>query len=342
MGNFNCCQEKSNKIKENNRIYQINRIKVKQKEKEKENNNVNITNNNDNNNKNIYEIFSYDIEENNLFKYNIKIPIITSLKGISELNLDSKLYLCGSSLLNEDSSSYLFQISFETVSSKIMVNSKYCHYYPSLIAINFDEIACIGGKKQVQCEIYDTTIDHWSLIAELPEERYKATLCFDYRNKYLYLFGGINSEKKRNKNAFIENDNILRISSKNNSFPIWDKIYIENKIENRLLNRISSAAIFLGENIILIGGENEEGKKIKNISKFDINKLRIELSGKNLEFPAKFINQNVFVEYGFNNLYEKNFFYLFDTENNIHIINKQQYINNLDNDDLQINIISYS
>ena len=81
---------------------------------------------------------------------------------------------------------------------------------------------------------------------------------------------------------------------------------------------------------------------MKNISKFDINKFRIELSGKNLEFPATFINQNVFVEYGFNNLYEKNFFYLFDTENNIHIINKQQYINNLDNDDLQINIISYS
>ena len=338
MGNFNCCQENKNKNKENNRIYQINRIKHSLKEKE----NDNLINKNNNNNKNIYEILSYDIEENTLSKYNIKIPILTSFKGISELNLNSKLILCGTPSLNEDSSSYLFQINFETFSTKIMVNSKYCHYFPSLIAINHDKIACIGGKKHIECEIYDTIIDHWALIPELPEERYKATLCFDYKNKFLYLFGGINSEKKRNKNIFIEKDNILRISSKNNSFPIWEKIFLETKIENTLLNRISSASIFLGENIILIGGENEEGKKTKNIGKFDINKFSIESSGNHLEFPAEFINQSTFIDYGCNYVYEKNFFYLFDTENNIHIINKQKYISDLDNDELQINIMSYS
>jgi hypothetical protein len=222
-----------------------------------------------------------------------------------------------------------------------MVNSKYCHYFPSLIAINYDKIVCCGGKKHIECEIYDTNIDHWSLIPELPEERYKCTSCYDYKNKFLYLFGGINTEKKKNKDIFIEKDNILRISSKNNSFPIWEKIFIESKIENRLLNRISSAAIFLGENIILIGGQNEEGKKMKNISKFDIKKFKIESSGNQLEFPAEFINQTTFIDFGFNCVNEKNFFYLFDTENNIHIINKQKYITNLDNEELQINISSY-
>lgn len=338
MGNFNCCQENKYKNEENNRIYQINRIKYVPNEKE----NINLnTNNTINNNKNIYEILSYDIEENALFKNYIRIPILTSLKGISELNLKSYLYLCGTSSLNEDSSSYLFQLNFQTLSTKIMVNSKYCHYFPSLIAINQDKIVCIGGKKHIECEIYDTNADHWSLIPELPEERYKCTLCYDYKSKFLYLFGGINTEKKQNKNIFIEKDNILRISSKNNSFPIWEKIFMESKIENRLLNRVSSAAIFLGENIILIGGQNEEGKKMKNISKFDIKKFRIESSGNQLEFPAEFINQTIFIDFGFNCVSEKNFFYLFDSENNIHIINKQKYITNLDNEELQINIISY-
>ena len=326
MGNLNCCQENKYRNEDNNKIYQINRTKYSKKNKEKEDLNDKC------------EILSYDIEENILLKYYIKIPILKSLKGISELNLNSKLYLCGNSSLNDDSSSYLFQLNFKDLSTKILVNSKYCHYFPSLIAINNDKIICIGGKKHVECEIYDINIDHWTLMPDLPEERYKSTLCYDYKNKYLYLFGGINSEKRNKK--YIEKDNFLRISSKNYSFPIWEKIFLETKIENKLLNRISSATIFLGDYIIIIGGQNEEGRKLKNISKFDVDKYRIESSGHQLEFPAKFINYNILVDYKYNFINEKNFFYLFDSDNNIHIINKLQYITNLDNDDLQINITS--
>ena len=332
MGNFNCCHENKYYTEENNKIFQLNEEKEKL---EKNNNKDNL------NDKNKYNLFSYDIEENLLMKYSIKIPILTSLKGISQLNLKSKLYLCGSSSLNIDSSSFLFQIDCKNLSTKIMVNSKYSHYNPSLIAINTDKIICIGGKKNIECEIYDIIIDHWSSMPKLPEERYKSTLCYDYKNKFLYLFGGVNTKGKNKKKIFIEKDNILRISSRNYSFPIWEKIFLENKIENIFLNRISSAAIFLGDNkIIIIGGENEQGKKIKNISKYDINKCCFETSGNQLEFPAKFINQNIFVDYKRNNnsFDEKNFFYLFDCDNNIHIINKQQYISNLYDDELRINI----
>ena len=298
MGNLNCCQENKYRNEDNNKIYQINRTIYSKKNKEKEDLNDKC------------EILSYDIEENILLKYYIKIPILKSLKGISELNLNSKLYLCGNSSLNDDSSSYLFQLNFKDLSTKILVNSKYCHYFPSLIAINNDKIICIGGKKHVECEIYDINIDHWTLMPDLPEERYKSTLCYDYKNKYLYLFGGINSEKRNKK--YIEKDNFLRISSKNYSFPIWEKIFLETKIENKLLNRISSATIFLGDYIIIIGGQNEEGKKLKNISKFDVDKYRIESSGHQLEFPAKFINYNILVDYKYNFINEKNFFYLFE------------------------------
>ena len=217
MGNVNCCHQNNNKNEENNKLYQINRNKY---------------HGNKNNNK--YQILSYDIEENILYKNYVKIPILASLEGISELNLNSKLYLCGSSSTNKDSSSYLFQINIQNLSSKIMVNSKYNHYYPSLIAINNDKILCVGGKNMTRCEIYDMEIDHWSLIPELPEERYKCTLCLDYKNKFIYLFGGINTQKNKggkkvsNKN-YIEKNNILRISIKNNSFPIWEKIFFEKK-----------------------------------------------------------------------------------------------------------------
>ena len=322
MGNLNCCQENQFKHEENNKIYQINRVKYSKKEsKEKESFNEKC------------EIISYDIEENITFKIYIKIPILTSLKGISELNLNSKLYLCGTSSLDDDSSSYLFQLSFKNPSTKIMVNSKFCHYYPSLISINKDKIICIGGKRHVECEIYDINLGHWEIMPDLPEERYKASLCYDYKNKFLYLFGGINSEKGKNK-KFIEND-FLRISCKNYSFPIWEKIFLETKVENKLLKRISSAAIFLGDYIIILGGENEEGKKMKNISKYDIKTDSLEASVNQLEFPAKFNNQNNFTN-------DKNIFYLFDSDNNIHIINKQQYISNLDNDELQIKITTHS
>ena len=328
MGNINCCLENKTEEEENNKIYQINRDKNSEEKTE------------DINDK--YQILSYDIEENTLHKYYIKIPILTSLKGISEINLKSKLYLCGTSSISKDSSSYLFQLNINKLTTKIMVNSKYCHYSPSLVAIYRDRIVCVGGKYCKECEVYDISIDHWSIIPELPEERYKSTLCFDYKNKFLYLFGGINSEKNKDY-KYIEKDNILRISTKNYSFPIWEKIFVETKTEIKLLNRVSSAAVFFGNNsIIIIGGKNEGKKKLKNIClcRFNNNKLSVESSGHQLEFPSKFKNQNIFFDYGFTNSDEGNFFYFFDCDNNIHIVNKQQYISDLDNGDIQISITS--
>ena len=328
MVNINCCLENKTEEEENNKIYQINRDKNSEEKTE------------DINDK--YQILSYDIEENTLHKYYIKIPILTSLKGISEINLKSKLYLCGTSSINKDSSSYLFQLNINKLTTKIMVNSKYCHYSPSLVAIYRDRIVCVGGKYCKECEVYDISIDHWSIIPELPEERYKSTLCFDYKNKFLYLFGGINSEKNKDY-KYIEKDNILRISTKNYSFPIWEKIFVETKTEIKLLNRVSSAAVFFGNNsIIIIGGKNEGKKKLKNIClcRFNNNRLSVESSGHQLEFPSKFKNQNIFFDYGFTNSDEGNFFYFFDCDNNIHIVNKQQYISDLDNGDIQISITS--
>jgi hypothetical protein len=339
MGNINCCIDDKIKYDEKNKIYQINRLQdlnlikdnISQNSKEEY-----INNNNLNNGK--YQLLSYDIEENTLFTYTIKIPIINSLKGLSELNLNSKLYLCGTPSISEDASSYLFQITFQTLNTKIMVSSQYGHFYPSLISINNNKIMCIGGKNQTRCELYDTIINHWSIIPELPEERYKCTLCFDFKNKFLYLFGGINTEKNSINSNYIEKESILRINTKNSCFTSWERILVESKIENKLLTRISSASLFLDENnIILIGGENENGKILKNIIKYNLIDSSISLTGKYLDFPSKFINQSTIINIKDED--NNNINYFFDSKNNIHNINKQQFLNNSENkEELKMNI----
>lgn len=338
MGNINCCQDDRVKFNDNKKLFQMNRLKEKDLEKENDSQNNNEETEIDNNlNNGQYQLLSYDIDENILFQYAIKIPIINSLNGLSELNLNSKLYLCGCPSTEDNSSSYLFQITLQYLNTQIMVSSQYGHYYPSLISINSNKIICIGGKKQTQCEIYDTVINHWATIPELPEERYKCNLCFDYRGKMLYLFGGINHKINILNANYIEKENILRINTRNACYSEWEKIPIESKLENKLLTRVSSASLFLDENnIIIIGGENENGKILKNIIKFNIRDFSASLTGHYLDFPSKFTNQSTIVD--INN--EGNIFYFFDSKNNIHNINKQLYISSSENkDDLKINIM---
>ena len=87
-------------------------------------------------------------------------------------------------------------------------------------------------------------------------------------------------------------------------------------------------------NLIIIGGENENGKILKNIIKFNTRNFNVSLTGQYLDVPAKFINQSTIID---NN--EGNTIYFFDTKNNIHNINKQQYLSSVsDKYEFKINI----
>ena len=344
IGNINCCVDEKIEFDDGKKLFQMNRLREKDLDKDKNSSNDNNSDLyiNPKNSLNLtngqYQLLSYDIEENTLFQFIIKIPIINSLNGLSELNLNSKLYLCGTPSSEEDASSYLFQIAVHSLNTQIMVSSQYGHYYPSLISINNNKLICIGGKNQTKCEIYDITINHWTTIAELPEERYKCTLCFDYKGKMLYLFGGVNNQKNSLNLNYIEKESVLRINTKNSCYSSWERIIIESRLEHKLLTRISSAALYLDKNnIIIIGGENENGKILKNIIKFNLRDFSVSLTGHYLDFPSKFINQSTFID--INN--EGNINYFFDNKNNIHNINKQLFITNSEEqDDLKINIIS--
>ena len=135
MGNIKCCVDEKINLDDSKKLFQIDRTKETNK-----NNDNNSSNKEEDSNNNIklrsgeYLLLSYDVEENVLMKYIIKIPIITSLNGLSELNLNSKLYLCGTPSTSQDANSYLFQIILQSLSTQIMVSSQYGHYFPSLIS----------------------------------------------------------------------------------------------------------------------------------------------------------------------------------------------------------------
>ena len=57
----------------------------------------------------------FDIEEEKCFKQKILLRVITDLSGISQLNVNNSLYLCGINDENRDNviGSYLFKINFD-------------------------------------------------------------------------------------------------------------------------------------------------------------------------------------------------------------------------------------
>ena len=162
-----------------------------------------------------FQLLSYDIEHEAFSTFKIIFPIIKSIEGLSELTINNNFYLCGISPKQKNEGSYLFKINLPLINdnnelnAEILINSQNQHVYPSLIADQFGQIICVGGKNQNQCELYNSNLNKWYILPELPEERYKCTLCIDPKQIYVYLFGGVNPKNINNNN---ENEQIIENS----------------------------------------------------------------------------------------------------------------------------------
>ena len=240
-----------------------------------------------------YNLIFYDIDKNETIIIEKNLESLKTLEGLSELNFNNKLFLCGNSSPDDKQGSFLFELNPFNPETQIYSNSKYSHYYPSLISIKNKSIYCIGGKNQIKCESYDNLQNKWISLPDLPEERYLCTLCHDELNNIVYLFGGINNMNKiENNKIYIEYNNFLRLKNDNNIGFIWEKIDVKNN--NNLLNRISSGSlIFEGQEnyIYIFGGENDKNQLLDDIITFDISTQNICETNKTLEFPTKFLNQ---------------------------------------------------
>lgn len=353
MGQFACCRKSPTFSPTDKFLYQINRFRHSKKNQNDINNNnylLNFSSSSDNSNsinnekigndsinddepnhlkenllpnKGKYKLLFYDITQNNTLIIEKKLEIVKSLEGLSELNFGQKLYLCGNSRLEDNEGSFLFELNPLNPKTKILVNSIYGHYYPSLISFENKYIFCIGGKKQIHCEKYNIENNCWSPLPNLPEERYMGTLSFDSKNNSLYLFGGINSKKENiNKTLYIANNYILRMKKQINL--IWEKIEIKTENEKKLLKRISAGSLIFNDkedNIYILGGENEQKLLLNDIIKFNIKAFSFSDTNKKLKFPTKFFNQYP------KKYQDNNFMYVFfDKFNNIIKIDKHDFV----------------
>lgn len=253
-----------------------------------------------------------DIEEERIFRSKVSLRIVSSIKGMSQLNIDNSLYLCGS---ESESTLGAYMINIDNTKStnsdvKFLVNAQYPHVNPSMIAIPSNSILVIGGKKQIKCEKFDITNSKWKYIPELPEERYKCNLFIDANSKYVYLFGGFCSELGRNC------DDILRM--KLDTQMIWERISIREGAE--LLSKTSSGIIRDKDEekkskvVYILGGKDNQKELCDSIVEFDMKKRKARRIKTQLKYKAKFVNQM-----GVN--VDKNTYVIIDKKGNIHTMN---------------------
>lgn len=141
------------------------------------------------------KVIVYDVEYDNSYSLNLQLRFLKSLDGITQINFNNKLFLCGASEEDNLGGSYL--ICFDPVKATTipMINSIYHHYYPTICAFHSTNILVVGGKNSVKCELFNTETSKWKYLPDLPSVRYGCTGFVDVDNEYVYLFGGYNPSK---------------------------------------------------------------------------------------------------------------------------------------------------
>ena len=322
MGAMTCCVGMRPIKSENNLLYQINRyVKSDQKNtqfindsqrdnqlsKSPKNNQLkNSTNKKQflKNKKGEFVLLIYDPEEDCYQELKVNLPVIKNIEGMSELNMDKNLFLCGISPKQENEGSFLLRINIDKYSSgkddmlnaDLLINSHYEHIYPSLIHDRKGNILCIGGKGQKYCERYDINASKWFPLPQLVEERYKCTLCLDNKGNYVYLFGGIKTDPflKNNGNENEDNTQIKILRMHLERLLIWENLIVKTNQRNLCINRISSGAFTFKNDedfIFIVGGEDFDENCLDDVLRLSVKTLKIESTNVKLKNKTKFFNQ---------------------------------------------------
>lgn len=249
----------------------------------------------------LYKLKIFDVEEEKCFEMKLTLRIINSLDGISQININNSLYLCGS---NDDTSnsigSYLLKIDISTTPLLPMpqINSIFAHNSPSLLCYKGNNLIVIGGKHQTQCEMYEIP-SKWKQLPPLPNERYKCSLVADEKHSTIYLFGGYtttdsndgvsSSNKGNNNNNNNQHENynsILRLNLNSNN--AWEVLFVK---ENDTFLARNSSVSFIFENsdmVYICGGKDNNDNDTEYIVEFDISKRNVKKSQLTLKKTACF------------------------------------------------------
>ena len=266
----------------------------------------------------LLNILTYDIDNSEFSSEPINLRILSSLEGISQISVESSLFLCGSSKLDNShvptSGAFLLQIANQTLKKvQFLINSKHSHYNPSLCNYANHSLVVIGGKQQTKCEVYNITSSRWKTIQDLPEERYLCSLMVDKNDEYLYLFGGFN------RNVSMITGSVLRVNL-TNYFTQWERIMIN---ENGQLLKRCSMNTFRSANsnlIYIIGGRDihNEHEVYDDVIIYDCFCKIVKSSNMKLKKKTKFIN------YGSVDIHKVQYYFI-DQDGDVIMINAKNH-----------------
>lgn len=142
------------------------------------------------------------------------------------------------------------------------------HSYHGMLGIK-NCIYVISGFKSKKVERYNIFDNTWENLEDLKESRSWPN-CLDYKNEYIYVFGGLFNNYEEENNILIERFDINNI--KNN----WESLYLNN--ENKIKLPFYFGLINFDYNhFLLIGGKfNPKENSNNNCYKFIVDEKRIE------------------------------------------------------------------
>jgi hypothetical protein len=232
-----------------------------------------------------------DINNEKYYTSDINLRILSTLKGISQLNVNNSLYLCGTNDITSTCGSYLLNIELHKKNEplvKFLVSSNYVHIHPSLFfSKHINSLFAIGGKDQIKCELFDIENNKWKSLPDLPEERYLCTLMSNGKGQHMYLFGGFC--KSNNTKC----SSLLRLNLLKRKY--WEELHLDHNSE--LIQKTSSAAFSLYDKdtdrdcIYILGGKNANKEYSDDIVEYNVNKTTINLIDK-LNEKTTFLNQS--------------------------------------------------
>lgn len=250
-------------------------------------------------NKNLIQ--KYDVSENR-YEECMLTSKFCEFQGCSQIQIDNKIYLCGTSKAKYDfDSSYLYCIDTATLPLKVKleVSSSCAHYYPTLAQYNNEYIFVFGGKKTTKCELYFINYNKWKNIISLPEERYGAVAFLHIPSYSIYLFGGMTSEKK-----FVSS--IIKNSLP--SFPSWETVYVK-ECNQELLQRAFPLTYYpqdSNDKFYILGGEKKNKEISDEILIIEFNKWDMSVKESKIKMKNKISfrhNQTNIYDFGDKSIY---------------------------------------
>lgn len=206
------------------------------------------------------KVFQYDLEFNTASSMPVDLKILRDLHGISQINFNNKLFLCGGPEDNSIVGSFLILYDSMKSSTSFQINSIYNHYSPTLAGYSENFLLVLSGKNSIHCELFNIDIAKWKYLPDLPEVRYGSSAYIDIENDLVYLFGGLNDRKSDG------GYNILRLQM--NACLEWEEILF--KRSSLYVNRGFSSILSSFDHIYIIGGFSEDQEICDEIIEVDL------------------------------------------------------------------------